>query len=166
MSTNLHTDSFTYTRSHKHAVCLSIFSGTCNDPVLIIAYGPPQCRIIHTPPPLAVYGSSVLDGMHKKGNRNILSRKKKADFENYGSLCHVNDLADPISAYRKAQRDCGKFSCNRRVQVCHRYLQVAVLIRRVNGNFQLMTANKPVPMQEETGADKIISWTRDLCYQI
>lgn len=67
----------------------------------------------------------------------------------------MNDLADPISAYRKAQRDCGKFSCNRRVQVSHRYLQVAVLIRRVNGNFQLMTVIEPVPMQEETGADEI-----------
>ena len=52
MSTHLYTDSFTYTRSHKHAACLSIFGGTCNDPVLILAYGPPQCRIIHTPPPL------------------------------------------------------------------------------------------------------------------
>jgi hypothetical protein len=106
-----------------------------------------------------------LDGIHKKGNRNLLSRKKK-DFENYGVFCHVNDLPDPISTYRKAQRDCGKFSCNRRVQVCHRYLQVAVLIRTVNGNFQLITANEPVPMQEETGVDESISYIRDLSYQI
>jgi len=93
--------------------------------------------------------------MHKKVNRNILSRKKKADFENYGSFSHVKDLADTISAYCKVQRDSGKFSYNRRVQVCHGYLQVAVLIRRVNGKFQLMTAIEPVPMQEETGADEI-----------
>lgn len=85
MSTNLYTDSFTYTRSHKHAACLSIFSGTCNDPVLIIAHGPPQCRIIHTPPIfLAVYGSSVLDVMHKKGKRNILSRKRKQILKTMG----------------------------------------------------------------------------------
>lgn len=36
-----------------------------------------------------------------------------------------------------------------------RYLQVAVLIRRVSGNFRLMTVTEPVPMQEETAADEI-----------
>ena len=34
------------------------------------SYSPP-------PPFLAVYGSSVLGGMHKKGNRNILFRKRE-----------------------------------------------------------------------------------------
>ena len=34
-------------------------------------------------------------------------------------------------------------------------MQVAVLIRRVNGNFQLMTVIEPVNVQEETDADEI-----------
>jgi hypothetical protein len=91
--------------------------------------------------------------MHKKGKRNILFRKKKTDFENYRSFSHVNDLADPISAYRKAQRDwqiqlqptstglsqtfagCSSYSMSQR-------------------ELSLMTVIEPVPMQEETGADE------------
>lgn len=34
-------------------------------------------------------------------------------------------------------------------------MQVAVLIRRVKGNFQLMMVIEPVPMQEETIAEEI-----------
>jgi hypothetical protein len=53
---------------------------------------------------LAVYASSVLDGMHKTGNRNILSRKKKAGFENYGSFSHVEWLGRSNFSLKKSMK--------------------------------------------------------------